>query len=198
MNIHLPQWLSEADTRLLLAINGANSATADSFWFWAANKWTWIPFYAILLLLLFRRFRKQILLLLPLTAAMIACSDQLSSLMKATTERLRPCHDPSLQALIHTVNDRCGGMYGFVSSHAANTMALAVFIVLITNGRKAYLAAALCCYVVINGYSRIYLGAHFPVDVVGGWMIGAIIGMIFSTFVLNILSRTDAYKTELK
>lgn len=198
MNIRLPEWLIEADTGLLLAINGRHSPTADTFWYWAANKWTWIPLYAILLYLLIRRYGRHTPVLLLLVAAMTACSDQLSGLLKATSERLRPCHEPTLQTVIHTVNDRCGGLYGFVSSHAANTMALAVFLLLIVNGKNRYLAPALSGYVLINGYSRIYLGAHYPSDVVGGWMMGAMTGMIFSTFVLNYFSRSDQLNKPIK
>jgi len=197
MSIQLPDWLKEADTALLLAINGAHGPLADDFWFWAASKWTWIPFYAALLYILYLRYRRHTLILLPLVALMITCSDQLSTLLKSATGRLRPCHEPVLQELVHLVNGRCGGLYGFVSSHAANTMALAVFLMLILKGQKHFIAPVLLGYVVLNGYSRIYLAAHYPLDVVGGWALGAMIGMIFSTFVLNMFSAKQPEKNGL-
>lgn len=197
MSIQLPEWLKEADTALLLTINGAHGPSADDFWFWAASKWTWIPFYAALLYILYRRHRRDTLILLPLVALMITCSDQLSTLLKMTTGRLRPCHEPALQQLVHLVDGRCGGLYGFVSSHASNTMALAVFLLLIVKSPKHFIAPLLIVYVVLNGYSRIYLAAHYPLDVVGGWALGAMIGMIFSTFVMNILSAKQPAKNGL-
>lgn len=197
MNIQLPEWLKQADTALLLTINGAHSPLADDFWFWAAGKWTWIPFYAALLFILYRSYRRDTLILLPLVALLITCSDQLSTLLKSTTGRLRPCHEPVLQKLVHLVDGRCGGLYGFVSSHASNTMALAVFLLLILKGPKRFIAPVLMGYVVMNGYSRIYLAAHYPLDVVGGWALGATIGMIFSTFVLNMFSAKQPEKNSL-
>jgi undecaprenyl-diphosphatase len=192
----LPNWLHELDTKLVLAINGAHDPILDFIFYWASNKWTWIPFYAWILYILYKNFNKKIIYFLPLIAAMTAATDQLSSLLKNTTLRFRPCHEPAIQDLIHLVNNACGGKYGFVSSHAANTMALAVFISLLEPSKYKNLRLALFVFVLINGYSRMYLGAHYPLDILCGWILGFIIALLFSSLMKIIVNSTDQLKSE--
>ena len=192
----LPTWLLELDTKLVLAINGAHDPILDVIFYWASNKWTWVPFYAWILFILYRNYGKKIIYFLPLIAAMTATTDQLSSLLKNTTLRFRPCHEPAIQDLIHLVNNACGGKYGFVSSHAANTMALAVFISLVLPSKYKKLRLALFAFVLINGYSRMYLGAHYPLDILCGWILGFIIALLFSSLMKIIVNSTDQLKSE--
>ncbi|MBL7924437.1 MAG: phosphatase PAP2 family protein [Bacteroidia bacterium] len=187
----MPEWLREIDTRLLLAINGANDPVLDFIFYWASSKWVWIPFYAWLLYVLYRNYGKKVLWFLPLIALMVAGSDQLSTLLKNTTERFRPCHEPAIMHLVHLVNNKCGGTFGFVSSHAANTMALATFVLLLLPRGYRDLRLELLAFVLINGYSRMYLGAHYPLDVLCGWLLGFILGLLFSSLMKTMIKVPD-------
>lgn len=192
----LPHWLLELDTKLVLAINGAHDPLLDFIFYWASNKWTWIPFYAWILYILYKNYGKKVIYFLPVIAAMTAATDQLSTLLKNTTLRFRPCHEPAIQDLIHLVNNACGGKYGFVSSHAANTMALAVFISLVLPVKYKNLRLELLAFVFINGYSRMYMGAHYPLDILCGWTLGFIIALLFSSLMKIIVTSTDQLKSE--
>src|SRR5262245_468889 len=120
--------LKALDEKLLLAMNGSHTPALDWFFFWMSEKWIWIPLYAWLLLLYYRSFPGKILHVILAAALLIALSDQVASgVLKNLVHRLRPCHVPGLAEKIHLVNGYCGGTYGFVSSHAANSFALATF-----------------------------------------------------------------------
>ncbi len=107
-------------------------------------------------------------------ALLILLSDQGSVLMKNSFERMRPCHDESLSFLVHTIKNKCGGKYGFVSSHAANTMAIFTYLMMITRNSNTTITGVLAAWVLLIGYCRVYMGVHFPADIVGGWIIGII------------------------
>ena len=186
--MQLPGWLNELDTQALLAINGAHDPVLDFIFYWAAYKFTWIPFYIWILYVIYRNYGKQTWKFLPVIAAMITMSDQLSTLLKNTTERFRPCHEPAIQHLVHLVNGECGGSFGFVSSHAANSTALAVFVMMLLPKGYIALRAEMIAFVLINIYSRIYLGAHYPLDILCGAFLGFVIGLVCSTFMRNFVT----------
>ncbi len=187
--MQLPVWIQTLDTRIFLAINGAHDPVLDFIMFWVSEKYTWIPFYAWLLFVLYRHYSVKSLYFLPFVAGLIAASDRLSTLLKNTTGRIRPCHDPSLAELVHLVNNKCGGQFGFVSSHAANTMALAIFLILVLPKPKRKVRLELLAFILLNGYSRIYLGAHYPLDILCGWLLGFILAVIMFTVTRQIIKQ---------
>lgn len=106
-------------------------------------------------------------------------ADQTSvKLFKDVFERLRPCHQPTIAHLVHVVNDHCGGQYGFVSSHAANTFAFAAFLGGVFAQKVKWFSCVLWVWAAIVAYSRIYLGVHYPGDIIGGALLGILIGRL--------------------
>jgi undecaprenyl-diphosphatase len=170
--------IHKIDTALLLLINGAHNTFLDVIMFRISDKLMWTPFYAWLLFILYKKYGGKILWILLAVVVLITSSDQLSVMAKNYFQELRPCHEPSLASVIHLVNNSCGGMYGYVSSHAANSMGLAVFVYLLLPGYNKIISYALAFYVLLTGYSRIYLAAHYPFDVLRGWLLGLLLGII--------------------
>ncbi|WP_223265865.1 phosphatase PAP2 family protein [Vicingus serpentipes] len=125
------------------------------------------------------------LYIVPFIVTLIFLSDKISVyFFKEVFMRLRPCHNPEIANLVHIVSDHCGGQYGFVSSHATNTFALAVFVGLLVKQKISWLLPTLVIWAAVVSYSRIYLGVHYPGDVICGAILGAIIGK----FVFMMLS----------
>lgn len=170
--------LIELDKSWLLAINGAHCEWLDGLMWYLSQAWVWIPLYAVLIGLLIWKFgwKKGLLYTIALVAA-VGLSDWVSSgLIKHWVCRPRPTHEPSLEGMVHIVNGYVGGQYGFVSSHAANTMALAVLFGLIWK-KINHQGWWLMIYVAVNCYSRMYLGVHYPGDILGGLVVGTIMAL---------------------
>ena len=152
----------------------------------ASDKYFWIPFYAALLIFLIYQFKKKTYLLLVAIAVAIAAADSFSSaFLKPFVGRLRPCHDAGLTKFINIVNG-CGSKFGFVSSHAASSFALAIIIALVLPPKYNFLKLILFFWAVVVSYSRIYLGVHFPGDVLGGALLGLLIGSL-AWYIFKIL-----------
>jgi len=168
--------LKQADTWLLLWLNGHHSVFFDEVMYLVSGKWEWIPLYAVILGFIIYRFRWKAVWVLLTAALMITFSDQLSNLLKSTVMRPRPCRDPDIGHLVHLVKDHCGGAYGFVSAHAANSFALATFVSMLY--RKHWVIAGMVCWAAMVSYSRVYLGVHYPGDILGGALLGAFVAWV--------------------
>jgi undecaprenyl-diphosphatase len=170
--------LKNIDYQLFRIINGSNNRVLDFLMYWISDKWIWLPLYIWVFYMLIRYMGKKLIWFALLTGGLIALSDQLSVYIKFFFQRLRPCHDPQLVSTIHLVNSECGGQYGFLSSHASNTMTLVLLLSAILPSQYNAVKIRLLIYLIIVGYSRIYLGAHFPGDIIAGWMLGIFVACI--------------------
>ena len=170
-------FLLQLDRDIFLFLNGLNHPVLDPVMFYISDRFVWIPFYFFLLYLIIKNYGWKAPVILMLTVLLITLSDQISDYMKDNIHRYRPSRDESLGDLVHIVRGHRGGMYGFVSSHAANTFALATFMIHMLIKQAKYMPAVLLAYAGLKSYSRIYLGVHYPGDVIGGAILGFLIGL---------------------
>ena len=198
--------LIHIDTEILLAINGWHALWADQVMWIVSEKTTWIPLYLLLIGLLVWRYRQTannttkwlkkvpvcVVMIIAIAAA-VGLSDFIASgILKGLVARPRPTRVPELEGVLHLVNGYKSGQYGFVSSHAANTMACGLLFSLIW--RKKIATVGLMLWVAVNCYSRMYLGVHYPSDILGGLIVGALMAVVAYQVLLKlgVLSRHDA------
>jgi len=171
------QTLDSIDKQWLLALNNDYSSFWDTLMFLISAKLTWIPFYAAMLFVVIKHWRKEAWWIVLALVLCVLFSDQIASgIIKNLVQRPRPSHDPEIQSMVCLVNDYRGGQFGFVSSHAANTFGLALLSSLLFKTRKYTIPAF--TWAVIVTYSRIYLGVHYPGDVLGGAMVGIVVALL--------------------
>jgi len=179
----------EFDKQLLLLLNSFHNGYFDTFMFTFSKVAVWIPFYLSVVYILFKSQGKKAIWMVLLLILGVVLADQLSGLMKNGFQRFRPSHDPAIQNFVHIVNNSRAGLYGFVSSHAANTVGFAVLSSLFIR-RQTYTIAALS-WALITSYSRIYLGLHFPLDILGGAITGLFIALFLYFIYKRFISKTD-------
>ena len=172
--------MEAVDSRLFLWLNGLHTEWLDKVMVSLTEMWPWIPIYILLLFAVIKHYRKQSLWVILALALMILCSDQLSAhVCKPLFQRLRPCYNPEFEGLLHLPKGMAGGRYGFVSSHAANTFAVAAFLTGVLKKDVPWIGWVLYAWAFISSYSRIYIGYHYPGDIVAGALLGLLIGLIF-------------------
>lgn len=197
--------LINIDMQWLLAVNGWHAPWADVLMWHISRAATWIPLYVLLVGLVVWRFGIQATRGMEqnirwkrgaLCVGVILCgfgvavglSDFVASgLIKPWVCRPRPTHEPALEGLVHIVNGYTGGVYGFVSSHAANTMACGLLFSLLYRNRLA--TAGLMLWVALNCYSRMYLGVHYPGDILGGLLVGALLAVGVYAILVRLFGR---------
>lgn len=173
-------WLSDIDARLLLIVNGAHSPFFDSVMWCISGRWIWVPFYAVLAYLLFRRmsWKRASICLVTIGLIILAADQTCATLIRPEIGRLRPANlNNPLSSFVHVVNGYRGGRCGFPSCHAANTFALAVFMSLVI--RHKWFTVMMFSWAFIVSYSRMYLGVHYFGDLFCGATIGSLFAVLF-------------------
>ncbi|MDR3651946.1 MAG: phosphatase PAP2 family protein [Paludibacter sp.] len=175
--MNLIEILKSWDVSLLLSINGLHTSFLDSFMYVVSSKFIWVPLYISVLYLVVKYWKREAIWLVLALVLCVVISDQISSdILKHLVKRLRPTHTDNLKDLIHLVKGYSGGLYGFASSHAANTFGFALLSSLLFK-RKIYTYAIFIWSLIII-YSRIYLGVHYPFDIFGGIVVGSFAALV--------------------
>ncbi|MCC3158998.1 phosphatase PAP2 family protein [Hymenobacter sp. 15J16-1T3B] len=167
--------LQALDRWLLVSANNAATPALDRLMIFFSDRFVWFPAYLVLVVALCYYVGRRATLLLPLLGLSVALADSISSrFFKPYFARLRPCHDPDLSATLNLAHG-CGGQFGFISSHAANAFALAVFLGLALPPRFRLAKVMLLVWAALVSFSRIYLAAHYPSDVLAGATLGSLL-----------------------
>ena len=175
--------LENIDRELFIYLNGLHNSFFDSLMYYASEKWFWIPLYLVIVILFFKKYGiKALYIILPVSLVILG-TDQISVMIKNEVARYRPCHNYDLMQLVHKVDNHCGGKFGFVSSHSANAFGLFAYLTFILNHNFRILKLLLFFWAMLLAYSRIYLGVHYPADVIGG----AIVGVVISFIVVKVI-----------
>lgn len=175
----MTEFLNEIDTAIFLAVNGVHSPFFDSFMTLFTGRFIWIPMYVMVLWILFRnRTRTAAFIYLLMLVVAIAVTDQFcASVIRPAVERMRPSNPHNaLSQFTYIVNEYRGGNYGFPSCHAANSFALAAFLSLLV--KRWGFTVFIVTWAVLNSYSRLYLGVHYPGDLMAGALIGCAAGLL--------------------
>lgn len=176
------------DEKIFLYLNNLGCPNFDKFWLFMTNEYYWIPVYILIFLIILEKFGFKKAILLGLTVGiMIACTDNIASLFKNWIQRPRPCRNPELDGLFRLVIENCRGTYCFFSAHAASTFAMAIFLSKLFYKNHKYAPYLLFLWAILVSYSRIYVGVHFPLDVITGALFGLLIGWLFSKVQKNII-----------
>ena len=172
--------LSTIDSDLFLFLNGLHTGWLDKVMVLVTDMWVWLPLYLLLIYWAVKQYGKRWWWVFIAIGVVVLCSDQLSAhVCKPLFQRLRPCYNVDLQDIIYLPKGMAGGQYGFVSSHAANTFGIATFLIPMLRQYRPWPAILLLLWAFISSYSRIYIGYHYPGDIVCGAILGVLIGLIF-------------------
>lgn len=166
----------EIDTELFIFLNNLGSERYDEFWLWITNQFAWIPVFMIILYLLFKNLGwRHALLIGFMIALLITLTDQTSNIIKGSVQRLRPGNNPDLNGLFRTVQSR--NSFSYISGHASNSMAVAFFLFKVLRPYLKYMGL-IFLWPFVFAYSRIYLGLHYPLDILSGYVFGILMALV--------------------
>ena len=190
--------LKDFDADFVLFFNGLHTPFLDSLFFTVSKTFVWIPLYLLLLYYVIRFYKNYSWLVLIFIALLITVSDQFASgFVKPLVLRYRPTHNEFISPMIHLVNGYTGGLYGFISSHAANVFALTTFLTIVLKEANLKWLWLLWIWATLVSFSRIYLGVHYLSDILGGALSGVFFGLLISRIFL-ILHRRIYNKGQLR
>lgn len=170
----------QVDREILIYLNNLGNEHWDGFWLSLTNQFNWTPLFVVLLILIYKKFGwKNSLLLLLFISILVAFSDQFTNLIKNMTERVRPCNTKHIVEQLRSFSYKPRG-YSFYSGHASLSMTFTIFMILLLKDHFKYIPLLLI-FPIFFGYSRIYLGVHYPIDVFSGYISGIFFGFIFFT-----------------
>jgi undecaprenyl-diphosphatase len=172
--------ITALDTDLFLFLNGIHNSFFDTIMYWVSHKFFWIPFYIFLIYLLFRHYGlKTAGILTAIILVTFTLTNTLSvEAFKNVFERPRPCHNELISSQVHLIDNHCGGKWGFVSSHASNVFGLAMLIFILLRKKIKRIGFWIFFWAAAVSYSRIYLGVHYPLDLVCGALLGILVALI--------------------
>ncbi len=174
--------IKDLDTALFLWLNSMHTPWWDTAMMLFTRKETWLLLYVLLIYAIIRNYGRQAAVILIVLVLGVALSDQLSGLLKMLTQRLRPGHEPALEGMVHIVL-RKGGLYGFVSSHAANAFFVWAFTARLFRNQTT--SAGLLVWAILISYTRIYNGNHYPLDI----LFGAVLGVLLAMLLFGLMKR---------
>lgn len=181
------------DTDIFLALNFDGGPFLDDFFRIVSGKLTWVPLYLLIIVLLWRRYGWKYTLLAVIFAAIaVGMVDQLANFFKDSVQKLRPSHEPALKGLVHLVDGRVGGKFGTMSAHAATTFSIMTFYSSLI--RAQWFTIMTIFWVILVSYSRIYLGMHYPFDLLFGAAAGIVAGVLMVRLFRWVVSKTSLTK----
>lgn len=178
------------DTKLFLFLNGLHNPFLDVLMYYISKVWIWIPLYLGVVALIIKKWKMESIWIILSIIICVVLTDQLTNLTKVTFERLRPSHEPALEGLVHHVNGYVGRKFSFVSGHASNVFGFALLSSLILK-QKLY-TWFIFFWAAIVAYSRIYLGVHYPLDILGGMLLGMAVSLLVYAFLRGFRKKLIA------
>lgn len=173
------EFFTDLDARLFLFLNGLHTEWLNPVMILITNMVVWLPLYLLLIYWVVKQYGKKCWWIFIAIGIVVLCSDQLSShVCKPLFHRLRPCYNTEFQNIINLPKGLAGGKYGFTSSHAANTFSIAIFLTAALRHDRKWIGWVLFPWALVSSYSRIYLGFHYPGDILFGALIGILVGWL--------------------